>query len=107
MKKTKSQKNKLKLQEFTDLFMTRNNVIKNSTYYNRLYSTKPNTINMSSSLSKDITNNNLLLSSPNNNNMSNTNKEIQTPKNRIFSTRKKMLWPKVTKPVILLKPFVG
>ena len=99
MKKTKSQKNKLKLQEFTDLFMTRNNVIKNSTYYNRLYSTKPNTINMSSSLSKDITNNNLLLSSPNNNNMSNTNKEIQTPKNRIFSTRKKMLWPKVTKPV--------
>ena len=59
MKKTRSQKNKLKLQEFTDLFMTRNNVIKNSTYYKRLYSPKPNTINMSSSLSKDITNNNL------------------------------------------------
>ena len=99
MKKTQSQKNRLKLQDFTDLFMTRNKVIKNSTYYNRLYSTKPNTINMSSSLSKDITNNNLILSSPNNNNISNTNKEIRTPKNRIFSSKKKMLWPKVTKPI--------
>jgi hypothetical protein len=89
MKKTQSQKNRLKLQDFTDLFMTRNKVIKNSTYYNRLYSTKPNTINMSSSLSKDITNNNLILSSPNNNNISNTNKEIRTPKNRIFSSKKK------------------
>ena len=104
MKKTRSQNNRLQLQEVTDLFMTRNKIIKNSKYYNRLYSTKPNSINMSSSLSKDITNN-LFLSSPNNN-ITNINNNINInnkskfniPKKRIFSSKKKMLWPKVTKP---------
>lgn len=78
MKKTKSQKNKLSLQELSDLFMTRNIIVKNSKYYNRLYSTKPTSINISSSLNKDHTNN-LLLSqnikeSNNNNNKSKKNK---------------------------------
>ena len=98
MKKTESQKNKLQLQELSDLFMTRNKVIKNSTYYHRLYSTKPNSINMSSSLSKDITNNNLILSSQNNNNISNKILKVNNPQKRPFSCKRKMLWPKVTKP---------
>ena len=97
MKKTRSQNNRLQLQEVTDLFMTRNKIIKNSKYYNRLYSTKPNSINMSSSLSKDITNN-LFPSSPNNN-ITNINNNINInnkskfniPKKRIFSSKKKML----------------
>ena len=105
MKKTKSQHNKLQLEELTDLFMTRNQIIRNSKYYNRLYSTKPNSINMSSTLSKDITNN-LFLSSPNNNitskNSNNNNNKSQNkinfPKKRILSSKNKMLWPKVTKP---------
>ena len=89
MKKTRSQNNRLQLQEVTDLFMTRNKIIKNSKYYNRLYSTKPNSINMSSSLSKDITNN-LFLSSPNNN-ITNINNNINliSQKKGYFLPRKK------------------
>ena len=104
MKKTRSQKNRLRLQELSDFFMTRNTKIKNSIYYNRLYSTKPNSINMFSSLSKDYTNN-LILSSQNNNNSKKNNDDIKSKindinslKNRVFSPRQKILWPKVTKP---------
>ena len=106
MKKTKSQKNKLSLQELSDLFMTRNIIVKNSKYYNRLYSTKPTSINISSSLNNNHTNN-LLLSqnikdNNNNNNKSkkaNTNNiRPNTTKKRILSTKQKSLWPKVTKP---------
>ena len=64
MKKTKNMKSKEYPQKLSDLFMTRNQLIKNSIYYNRLYTTKPNSTNMSSSISINNTNN-LILSSKN------------------------------------------
>ena len=97
-------KNKPHLQELSDLFMTRNQIIKNSKYYNRLYSTKPNSINMSLSLNLNSTNN-LILSSPNLennkiniNNNNNNNKSNKNISKRKISSKKKHLWPKVTKP---------
>ena len=106
MKKTMSQKNKLHLNELSDLFMTRNKIIKNTTYYNRLYSTKPTSINISLSLSNNNPTN-LFLSqniSMNKNNIDNSNintKEINKNKmtnRKILSVKNKSIWPKVTKP---------
>ena len=37
MRNTESFKQKLHLEELCDLFMTRNQVVKNTKYYNRLY----------------------------------------------------------------------
>ena len=101
-----SQKNKLHLNELSDLFMTRNKIIKNTTYYNRLYSTKPTSINISLSLSNNNPTN-LFLSqniSMNKNNIDNSNintKEINKNKitnRKILSVKNKSIWPKVTKP---------
>ena len=104
MRNTESFKQKLHLEELCDLFMTRNQVVKNTKYYNRLYSTKPNSINISSTKSNNNTNN-FILSSPNletkakdnNNNTKTNNKKI--PNKKSSSIKKKMLWPKLTKPI--------
>ena len=103
MKKTKNMKNKQYPKKLSDLFMTRNQLIKNSIYYNRLYTTKPNSINMSSSIIINNTNN-LILSSKNfensksNNNNTNNNNSKKNLSKKKLSPKKKHLWPKLTKP---------
>ena len=64
MKKTESYKRQICSKQFNDLFKTRNQLKKNPKYNNRINSTKPNSINLSTSKSKMCTNN-LILSSQN------------------------------------------
>ena len=98
MKKRESYKMKIRSNEFNDFFKTRNQLIKSPKYNNRISSTKPNSINLSTSKS-NIYINNLILSSQNqeknNKEANNTKIKNKTKKSSILN---KMLWPKLTRP---------
>ena len=57
MKKRESYKRKISSNEFNDFFKTRNQLIKSPKYNNRISSTKPNSINLSTSKSNIYINN--------------------------------------------------
>ena len=101
MKKRESYKRKISSNEFNDFFKTRNQLIKSPNYNNRISSTKPNSINLSTSKSKiyNIHTNNPILSSQNQekNNKEANNTMIKN-KTKKSSVSNKMLWPKLTRP---------
>ena len=97
MKRTKSHSNRIRI-DITDLFFDRKPIIKNSSYYTKLYS--PNT--------KDINEKNPSYNSYYQNNTNNTLQPNLNHKHRILSLKKvfnqkntnnlKIKWPKITHP---------
>ena len=97
MKKTGGYKNKIYSKEFSDQNKTRNQLVKKSKYYYRIHSANPRSMNISTAKT-NINTNNIILSSQNAEITSKiSNNTITNNKNK--KVKKKMLWPKLTKPI--------
>ena len=99
MKKTAGYRNKIHLKEFSEPNKNRNQLVKKSKYCYRIHSAKPNSMNISTAKT-NINTNNIILSSQNIEITSKINNNTKTNNtNKRSSAKKKMLWPKLTKPI--------